>query len=165
MQRRRSVDWFCSCSTIAVASRPVRGGRGSGSCRKLLATISITSPSNWFMSERYILYPEILNLRFVRSLVSQIAAMCMEFVWRKTSNSAFLMETEFAFHANIRRFRFTVKGKQFITVSMIITSWRLDCLYLGVGTLMISTGYIACVCQTLRMDFMESIIYPVDGWF
>jgi hypothetical protein len=50
-------------------------------------------------------------LRFGRSLVSLMAAMSMEFMRRKVSSSAFLLETEFAFHANIRRLRFKVKGK------------------------------------------------------
>jgi hypothetical protein len=149
MQRRRSVDWFCSCSTVAVASSPVRGDRWSGLCRKSLETMSITPPRNWFLSERYTLYPGILNLRFGRSIVSQIVAMSMEFVWRKTSNSVFLMGTEFAVHANICRFRFTVKGKHNLSLCPRSSPvWRLDRLYLGVGTLIISTGYIACVCQT-----------------
>jgi hypothetical protein len=48
---------------------------------------------------------------FDNSLVSLIAAMSMEFAWRKISSSAFLLKIEFAFHANIRKLLFTVNGK------------------------------------------------------
>lgn len=83
----------------------------SASCCRSLATRSITPLPNWVLSERCVLYPGILNLHFGNSLVSLIAAMSMEFAWRKISSSAFLLKIEFAFLANIRKLWFTVKGK------------------------------------------------------
>jgi len=94
-----------------VASRLVRGGRVSGSCHNSSATRSITPPPIWVLSERYTLYPGMLNFFVGGSLVSHIAATSIEFAWRKISSSTFLLETEFAFHDNRRQFRVMEKRK------------------------------------------------------
>jgi len=86
-------------------------GRVSGSFRNSSETRRITPPPNWVLSERNTLYPGMLNFLVGGSLVSQIAATSTEFAWRKISSSAFLLETEFAFHDNRRKFRVMEKRK------------------------------------------------------
>jgi len=62
------------------------------------------------MSDQYTLNPGMLNLRLGWHLVSLITATSMLLVCKSSSSSAFLSETELAFHTSIRKLR--VMGKE-----------------------------------------------------